>query len=264
MYTGSLGLLRSVLEAARLELEAGTAVYKPSGGATAHSSMSTATGFMTPALAGGQRATAARSPTLELTAPVQARFRGYAFRLACSAFRTDGALTRRDLQEGRLGGGNDQAREVTARTRQARTGTTATGHSLSSDEATYTLHGNETRGASPAGGAREPFSYRKYNRPKRSVTRGVLTLGWSHAAGHTAASSSGHGSGDENVDTLNLKSGRAAPPQKPGDEPTCVISQSLQRKRIAHRPINSSARPLRRIGKSARAPLFCPPIVRRT
>ncbi len=57
------------------------------------------------------------------------------------------------MQEGRLGGGHEQTREATARDRQARGGTTVTGHSISSDEATYSLHAGEMRGASPANGA---------------------------------------------------------------------------------------------------------------
>ena len=62
-----------MLEAAKADLEAGKSSYKPpfQAQSTAHSSLSTATAFLTPANGVSVRRKLPRSPTLELTATVQ-------------------------------------------------------------------------------------------------------------------------------------------------------------------------------------------------
>ena len=62
-----------MLETAKADLEAGKSSYKPpfQAHSTAHSSLSAATAFLTPANGVSVRRKLPRSPTLELTATVQ-------------------------------------------------------------------------------------------------------------------------------------------------------------------------------------------------
>lgn len=163
--------LRSVLESLKADLEAGKSCYKSSSQAvsTAHSSLSTATGFMTPAHATSQRTAHPQTPTLELTAKTAVSLQHLNFTRAANLYalqsygcklqdskspdkrEPSGRSTAAKAAEKR----EQEALTVVVRAATAHTGASmATGHSLSSEEATYTLHGNARAAASPVTGHR--------------------------------------------------------------------------------------------------------------
>jgi hypothetical protein len=72
-----------------------------------------------------------------------------------------------------------------------------------------------------------------------------------------SSSSGGHGSGDENAETVLLKQNtKGALPASACQEPTCVVNHALQHKKVAHRPLQSSLRGPRRIGEGSRLPVM--------
>ena len=71
------------------------------------------------------------------------------------------------------------------------------------------------------------------------------------AAGHTVASNSSKGSVDETSEMVNssylAKPTAVAPPAS--EDATCYVSNSVQHRKIVHRPLQSSMRGPRRIGE---------------